>query len=349
MLARRGTLRVLLAGSAAALAVTGLAGCRTSPTVAAYVGDTQISVDRLDAAVASREDADPAVAAYAKANGAAFRRNVLTTLIDEQVYARAAGRYGVSVSAAEVRSRYAELVAAEDTDEATIEQRAAQSGVTRGDVLEQVRHLVVIEKIAAATGKGAPLSEAALRQRYQQELPSLTRKQIGFVQVADQATASAVLAQLTANPTSYPTVAAQYPGQSTLPTLQTIDTSQLPSDVSSRIASAAANTGFPVPVQGSGVIVVFVGSSVTPTYAEQRPKLVAEAETSVDKAGASLVSKVRSGMHLTVNPRYGVLTNGSLTEPTGGLVDILGSSGTSSGTPSPGSSGSGAGAGGSGG
>ena len=328
MLARRGTARVLLAGATTALVVTGLAGCRTSPTVAAYVGGTQISVDRLDAAVTAREDASKTVAAYAAAHPTAFDRQVLTTLIDQRVYAAAAARYRVGVSDGEVSSRYAELVAAEDTDQATVEQRAAQSGVTRGDVLQQVRNLVVMEKIAAATGKGAPLTEAALHQRYQQELSSLTRKQVGFIQVADDATASAVLAQLTATPSSYPTVAAQHAGQSTLPTLQPIDTSQLPTQVASGIASAAPNTGFPVPVQGSGVIVVFVGQEVTPTYAEQRPKLVAEAETSVDKAGAALVAKVRSGMHITVNPRYGVLKNGSLTEPTGGVVDILGSSGT---------------------
>lgn len=340
MLARRGTLRVLLAGSTAVLAVAGLAGCRTSPTVAAYVGDTTISVDRLDAAVAAREQASKAVAAYAKAHPADFDKAVLTTLIDQQVYAQAAQKYHVGVSDAEVRARYTELLAAEETDQATVEQRAAQSGVTPGDVLEQVRHLVVIEKLAAATGKGGPLTEAALKQRYQQELSSLTRKQVGFIQVADQATATAVLAQLTATPTNYPSLAAQYPGQSTLPTLQAIDTSQLPSEVSSGIASAAPNTGFPVPVQGSGVIVVFVGSAVTPTYAEQRPKLVAEAETSVDKAGAALVTAVRSGMHITVNPRYGVLKDGSLTEPTGGNVDILGSS-TSAGATSAASGGSG--------
>jgi peptidyl-prolyl cis-trans isomerase SurA len=156
--------------------------------------------------------------------------------------------------------------------------------------------------------------------------------------VADAPTAAAVLAQLTADPASYPAVAAQYPSQSTLPALQAIDTSQLPSDVASGIASAAPGTGFSVPVQGAGVVVVFVGNAVTPTYAEQRPKLVAEAETSVDKAGANLITKTRDGMHITVNPRYGVLANGSLTEPTGGPVDILGSS-TAAASPTTGSSG----------
>lgn len=331
--------RVLATGILFALAVSGLSACRTSPNVAAYVGEDQITVAQLDSAVAGRV-ADANIAAYAKANGAAFHRQVLTTLIDQLVYAEAARRYGVTVGGGEVRSRYAELLAAENTDRATIEQRAAQSGVSPGDVLEQVRHIVVIEKIAAATGKGGPLTEAALQQRYQQELSSLAKKQVGLVQVADQPTAAAVLAELTANPANYPAVAARYPAQTTLPAMQVIDTSQLPAQVSSAIAAAAPNTGFPVPVQGA-VVVVFVGGSVTPTYAEQRPKLVAEAQNSVDKAGADLVSKVRSGMHITVNPRYGVLKGGSVTEPTGGLVKILGSTSPAAASPAGSAGGSG--------
>ena len=45
------------------------------------------------------------------------------------------------------------------------------------------------------------------------------------------------------------------------------------------------------------------------------------------EAGAAAVDRfVRSGMRLTLKPRYGVLKDGSVTESTGGLVDILGSS-----------------------
>jgi hypothetical protein len=138
-----------------------------------------------------------------------------------------------------------------------------------------------------------------------------------------------------ADPTSYPTVAAGHPGQNTLPAPQVLDTTQLPTQVASQIDAAAPNTGFPVPLQGSGVVVVFVGSSVTPTYAEVRPKLVEEAAAPVDKAGARLVSKVRSAMRLTINPRYGVLKGGSVTQPTGGLVDILGKSGAASSPAAP--------------
>jgi peptidyl-prolyl cis-trans isomerase SurA len=328
--------RLLVTGFLLAVAVGGLSGCRTSPNVAAYVGQEQITVAQLDSAVDERL-ADNDVAAYAKAHGAAFRRQVLTSLIDRKVFAEAARRYGVTVGDGEVRSRYAELLAARNTDAATLEKSAAQSGASPGDILDQVRDIVVLEKIATATGKGDPLTETALQQRYQQELPSLTQKEVGLIQVADQPAADAVLAQLVADPTAYPTVAAANPGQNTLPALQVLDTTQLPSQVASQIQAAAPNTGFTVPLQGSGVVVVFVGNSVTPAYAEVRPKLVEEAATSVDKAGASLVSKVRSGMRLTVNPRYGVFKGGSVTEPTGGLVDILGTS--ASAAPSTGGAG----------
>jgi peptidyl-prolyl cis-trans isomerase SurA len=332
--------RVLVTGFVLAVAVGGLSGCRTSPNVAAYVGQEQITVAQLDSAVDERL-ADKDVAAYAKAHGAAFRRQVLTTLIDQQVFAEAARRYGVTVGDGEIRSRYAELLAARNTDAATLEKSAAQSGASPRDVLEEVRHIVVVEKLATATGKGDPLTETALKQRYQQELSSFTKKDVGLIQVADQPAADAVLAQLVADPTVYPTVAAQNPGQNTLPVLQALDTTQLPTQVASQIAAAAPNTGFPVPLQGGSVVVVFVGNSVTSAYSEVRPKLVEEAAASVDKAGASLVSKVRSDMRLTVNPRYGVLKGGSVTEPTGGLVDILGTSGSASPSAAPSTGGAG--------
>lgn len=332
--------RVLVTGSLLALSVAGLSGCRTSPNVAAYVGQEQITVAQLDSAVDERL-ADADVAAYAQANGAAFRRQVLTTLIDQRVFDGAAARYGVTVGDGEIRARYAELLAARDTDAATLEKNAAQAGASPRDVLEEVRHIVVVEKIAAATGKGDPLTETALRQRYQQELASFTKKEVGLVQVGDQATADAVLAQLTANPASYATVAAQHPAQNTLPALQALDPAQLPSQVASGIQAAAPGTGFPVPLQGSGVVVVFVGNAVTQSYAEVRPKLVEEASAAVDKEGASLVSKVRSGMRLTVNPRYGEFKGGQVSEATGGLVDILGTSSTGTSSSAPGSGGAG--------
>lgn len=332
--------RALVSGLLLSVAVGGLSGCRTSPNVAAYVGQEQITVAELDSAVHERL-ADDAVAAYAKTNGAAFRRQVLTSLIDQQVFTEAARRYGVTVGEGEVRSRYAELLAARDTDAATLEQSAAQSGASRQDVLEEVRHIVVVEKIATANGKGGSLTETALQQRYQQELSSFTKKEVGLIQVADQATADSILAQLVASPATYPALAAAHPGQNTLPALQVLDTTQLPSQVASGIQAAAPNTGFPVPLQSSGVVIVFVGASVTQPYSEVRAKIVEEAAAPVDKAGAALVNKVRSGMRITLNPRYGTLKDGSVTESTGGPVDILGPSSSAKSPAAPSTGGAG--------
>src|SRR3954454_561636 len=80
---RRRLLAVLLVGAAG---LGGLAGCRTSPTVAAYVGDSQVTGAELDDEVDARL-ADPDIAGYAEADPAGFTRQVLTLQVGEEVYA----------------------------------------------------------------------------------------------------------------------------------------------------------------------------------------------------------------------------------------------------------------------
>jgi hypothetical protein len=334
VLARRGSARILLAGVAVALAVTGLAGCRTSPTVAAYVGDTHISVDRLDAAVTAREDADKAVAAYARGHETAFTRQVLGLLVTQQVYAEVARRYHVAVEDSAVRARIAELLA--DSDPAQAYAQLAAQGIGRADVFENVRQQVIRQQVAAKQGLAGPLSEASLQDRYQKSKNSLAQKQFGYITVPDQATADSVLATLTADPTQYETVAAQYPGQYTQATLEARTADQIPSALSQGVTAAAPNSGFTLPLQSAGgVVVVFVGTTVYPTFEEVRAQLTQQAASEVDTSAQKLVDKVRSGLHVTVNPRYGVLQNGSVAEPTGGEVDILGSAGSSSSAAAP--------------
>jgi peptidyl-prolyl cis-trans isomerase SurA len=318
---RRGS-RALLAVLAVPLAAAGLAGCRTSPSVAAYVGDGQITVDRLQAAEHLRTAADPAVAAYAKAHPTEFSRFVLETLIDRRVYAAAAAKYHVQVSDDAVRQRLGELIAAQGTDATTVARQAAAQGVTSQDLLAQVRDLVIAERAAAASGASDALGEDALRQRYAQERDSLAQTQIGYIAVADQATADAVLRQLTANPSGYPAVAAAHPSSVTLPRLRALSAKQIPQQIASQVAAARPGTGFTVPDAQLGVVVVFVGRQVVPTFEQARATLVQEAESSLDQAGSKLVADVRSGLHVSVNPRYGVLKDGRLQTPTGGVVTI---------------------------
>src|SRR4051794_18410151 len=101
--------RVLVTGFLLAVTVSGLSACRTSPSVAAYVGDEQISVAELDAAVAERLS-DEDIAASAEGNEDEFTRRVLTLLVQEKVYAAAAERYDVQVSDSDVRARIDELL-----------------------------------------------------------------------------------------------------------------------------------------------------------------------------------------------------------------------------------------------
>ena len=66
------------------VALAGVAGCRTDPSVAAYVGEEQVTVDELQTAVDTRLE-DPALAEAATGQEDEFTRLVLTRLVTEEV------------------------------------------------------------------------------------------------------------------------------------------------------------------------------------------------------------------------------------------------------------------------
>lgn len=312
--------RVLVCGLLLALAVS---GCRTSPTVAAYVGDTEISVAELQQAVEDRR-ADPGVAAYADTQGDAFTRRVLGLLVQEEVYAAAAERYGVRVSDDQVQARIDQLLGGEDP--ATVfAQLAAQQGIGRDDVVENVRQQLIRRQLAVVDGQVPPPTETELRARYEQTRATLAQISFGYLTVPDQPTADAVLARLTADPSAYPALAAQYQGVATLPTVEPRGQDQVPPVLAAGIAAAAPGTGFTTPVpEAGGVVVTFVAGTVYPSFEEARPQLEEQAAAPLDDAGSTLVDAVRSELRVTVNPRYGVLQEGQLVPADGGVVKILG-------------------------
>ncbi|MBW8765107.1 MAG: peptidyl-prolyl cis-trans isomerase, partial [Geodermatophilales bacterium] len=295
-------------------------------TVAAYVGNEQITTAELDSAVANRLD-DPDVAAFAAANKDQFTRRVLSLLVQEQVYAAAAKRYGINVDDAAVRDRIDELLGGQDPESAYTD--LAKQGIGRTDVFENVRQQLVRQQIAVAEGKAAGVTDAALQALYDKNRDSLARLSFGYITVPDQATADAVLAQLSADPAAYPAVAARYPGQYTLPTLESRTPDQVPGPLAQGIAAAAPNTGFTLAVpETGGVVVTFVAGTVYPTFEEARPDLVKQAADEADQAGAKLVDGVRKDLDVTVNPRFGVLKDGNLVPADGGVVDILSGKGS---------------------
>lgn len=315
--------RLLVSGFLLTVAVSGLTACRTSPNVAAYVGEEQVTVTELDEAVAERL-ADDAIAEWAAGREDEFTRRVLALLVEEEVHAAAAERYDVRVGDDEVRRRIGVLLGDDDPD-AVFERLAVEQGVGRDDVFENVRQQMIRQEIAESEGLAEAAGEAELRARYDEVREGLAQVSFGYITVPDQTVADAVLAQLTADPAAYPGLAAQYAGAYTLPALEDRAPDDVPPPLAEGVAAAAPNTGFTVPIpQAGGVVVTFVAGTVYPEFEEVRPQLEEEAAGQADTAGAELISEVRDDLGITVNPRYGVLEEGRLVPGDGGVVDILG-------------------------
>ncbi|NDI48934.1 SurA N-terminal domain-containing protein [Goekera deserti] len=307
-----------------ALGVSGtllLSGCRSDASVAAYVGDSQVTRAELDRAVADRL-ADPDIATFAGDDDAGYQRFVLGLLVQEDVYAAVADRYDVQVSDDDARARIDQLLAGQD-EAATYQQLAQQNGVNAEDVLENVRQQMVREQVAVASGQ-VDLSESALRERFDASREGLAKISLGFITVPDDATAQAVLGQLTADPASYPALAAQYAGQYTLPALEDRAPDEIPQALLDQVAGTDPGNGFTLAVpETGGVVVAFVGGIVYPTFEGSRAELEAQAAAEAADSGMALVADVREDLDVTVNPRYGVADGENIVAGDGGVVDVL--------------------------
>jgi peptidyl-prolyl cis-trans isomerase SurA len=304
-----------------AVAVSGLTACRTSPNVAAYVGDEQVTVTELENALERRLE-DPELAAFVAERPDAYTRQVLQLLVGAEVHDAAAERYGVRVDDEDVRRRLQDLLGESDAD-AQYGQLAAR-GIGRADVFETVRQQLVREEIAKAEGAAGDPSEAQLQARYEEVREELAEVSYGYITVPDEAVAAGVLAQLTADPASYPALAAQYPSPTTLTALQSDALDDVPPALAEGIAAAAPNTGFSTPVpELGGVVVTFVAGPVYPPFEDVRPRLEQEAAGAAQAAGGELVDAVRGDLGVTLNPRYIDPADGESGEGTGGVVEFL--------------------------
>ncbi|WP_448611601.1 peptidyl-prolyl cis-trans isomerase [Geodermatophilus sp. URMC 60] len=303
------------------VALAGVAGCRTDPSVAAYVGEEQVTVDELQTAVDTRLE-DPALAQAAVGREDEFTRLVLTRLVTTDLYERVAQRYGVTVDDGDVRARLDELLAGEDL-EAVYAQAAAQ-GVARADVFETVRQQLIRQRVAESQGLAGGLSEEELRAAYEEQAASLAQVRLGYVNVPDQAAADAAVAALQADPAAYPAIAAQHPGQTTLPEVTTRAPADVPAPLADVVGNAAPNSATSLTLPDlPGVLVVFVGEPVVPSFEEVRPQLEETAQVDADAAAQELVEQVRAGVDVTVNPRFGVIEDGAIVPSDGGVVDLL--------------------------
>ncbi|SEO79095.1 peptidylprolyl isomerase [Trujillonella endophytica] len=315
--------------SAAVLALTvlagvGLVGCRTSPSVAAYVGDETITVDELQGAVAERR-ADPEVTA---GEDPAYTRTVLDQLVRRAVFDSAAEHFGVSPDPGGLTELLEDLLRGQGTPEDYFAQQAAQ-GVNRSDALERVRQIRLLADIAVAEGAVDESTEATLRAAYDQALTQRPPEvSVGYVNVPDQATADGVVAALQADPGRYAEVAAPYLELATLPAPQPIAIAelptQLPAELAARVAESAPGSVFATPVEGlDGLLVVLVEASPAPAFEEVRPQLEAQALSQAADAGAGLLAEYEADLDIDVNPRFGSLAEGSVVASDGGVVRLL--------------------------
>ena len=310
------------------LAVGGLAGCRTSPDVAAYVGDDRVGVTELQDAVAQRL-ADDDVAAYAAGlDDGAFARQVLDLMIGERVYDAVEERYDIEVTPGQVRDRITELLAGEDQD-TLFTQLAQEQGLLADDAREIIRELLVREQVAQAEGL-ADLTDAGLQTAYEDARSAGGQFDLGYLTVPDQATADAVAAQLRADPSSYAALAGQYAGTYTLaaPQLRTAD--QLPDVLAGPVQAALPEGVFTVAVAETGGVVV--GRVSFPPIEELADDLTDQARQDASDAAQPLVEEFEAGLDVAVNPRFGVRQDGSVVAGDGGVVQILSGDDAASGS-----------------
>jgi hypothetical protein len=311
-------IRRLTAAAVAALALAGLAACRTAPNVAAYVGDTQVTVDQLEAAVDDRLE-DPAIEQAAGSDRVAYTRQVLTRLVQDEINAVAAQRYGVEVSDSDVRARLDVLLAGQDQEQAYAQ--LAQQGISREDAFSIVRQQLIRMEIAKKEGLDDALSEEALRKRFEESSDTSKQIDFGYITVPNERVARQVVRALEANPDRYAQLAERYAGDYTVAQPSTISLDQVPGPLAQQAAAAEVGTAFAVPVEETGGIVVgFVAGA--PTFEDSRAQLEQQAAAEVDKAVDPFVQKVEKDLDVVVNPRYGDLEDGQVQRAENGVVDI---------------------------
>jgi peptidyl-prolyl cis-trans isomerase SurA len=321
--------RPLVAGFLLAVAFGGLTACRTDPNVAAYVGDSRITVSQLESAVDQRLENDT-LAGAVQGQQEEYTRRVLGFLVNEQVYEAVSEHYGVQVDDADVRKRLDHILDGQDPDPAF--DQAAQQGYSREDVFESIRQQLLRQQIAEAEGKSDGTSDSALRARYEQDKDSFAQVQFGYIGVPDQATADAVVAQLNANPRSYAQLASQFAGPYTQDAVEPRKASEVPDPLQQAAASAQPNTAFAVPVPDIGAVVVgFVGETIYPDFADVRDDVENTVAQEADKAGTTLVDQVRADLDVTINPAYGELDGDQIKAGGGDVVKILDSQGSAGG------------------
>lgn len=313
------------------IAVLTLAGCRTEPSIAAYVGDFTISIDQLADAIDERM-ADDNIAAVVEPGDPDYQRVVLSQLVQQAIYRVLSADYDVEVSDRDVQDKLDELLSGDNAQSAedVFAQLAAEQMLAEIDVRENVRQALAREAIAAEEGLDGPIQEPALRQRYEEIKDQLSTVTLGFITVPDQETADTTLAAVLADPGSYEGLAATYAGPNTQPTLRSAPVTDVPGPLLPNVQQTLAGQGFTVAIPETGGIVVgYVAAREVPPFEAVRSQVSVEAAAGVDAAVTEIVTEAVAGFDIDINPRYGSFDQGRVVPGDGGgVVRILEDAGT---------------------
>jgi foldase protein PrsA len=177
------------------------AACGSTTSVAARVGDDEVSQDDLTTAVgvyrsifAGQQGVCGLPEPGVELDTAACDRAVLGDLVLTQLAEGYATDHGVAVSDAEVEETVSSLEERYGTDE--LRRELDRNGVTREDLAELVRRSLVQQAVVSAVTADR-LGEGELRARYEERLTDLSTIEVDHILVESEAEANDVYEAVT--------------------------------------------------------------------------------------------------------------------------------------------------------
>ena len=208
MLSIRPSRRLAAVAGVAVLALAGCGDAAVRSASAAMVGGTPISTDTLSGLV-ERGLADPQAAQQLGADRDAYQRQVLARLINSEVLEEAAERAGVEVTPGEVDTQIADF-AEQAGGRESLEQQAAQSGISPTDLPDFVRDIVLEQELGDELTKDVEVPPAALQAAYDQNIAEYDRVRSRHILVPNEQQARDILAQVRADESRFAPLAAEF-------------------------------------------------------------------------------------------------------------------------------------------
>ena len=274
-------------GSSSPSRCSGLTACRTSPNVAAYVGDEQVTVSELEAAVDERPPTRTSPPSPAAQEDGVHPPGA-HVLVQEEVHAVAAERYGVRGHRR--RGAGADRRAARRRRPGHASTASSPSRASAGRTCSRPSgSSCCAARSPLAAGEAEEPSDEELQAQYEEVREAPAQVRFGYITVPDQATADArARPQLAGRPgrlrrrrrpVRRPVHAARARGPRRRRTSPARWSSRSPRRRRTPPSRCRCE-------EVQGVIVTFVEGTVYPSFEELRPQLEQEFTEAADAAGS---------------------------------------------------------------